>query len=272
MIQAGKILCRLALQGVVFSLLLGISGLPAQAEQVLKHLGDGIPVTLKTEINGETATVGQPFEAELLQNIQYKNWVLPVGTDFRGQVAKVAHSKRFSRPGYVVLQVQEATLPSGQTFAFDENKYKPTSHKTTADEARTFGENVGAQLPFTAAGLGATIPLRATDAVSTLGAVPIGLGVRMATGATVGLFRNGGDYANKPAAYRFVRGALDGSGVPTMVRFVAVKDPEPVLAAGQQINLHLNKDGLQDLFQSSGASTVMSPEASTQPAAAAPSE
>ncbi|HEY9685347.1 MAG TPA: hypothetical protein V6C52_00070 [Coleofasciculaceae cyanobacterium] len=272
MIQAGKTLHRLALQGVVFSLLLSVSGLPAQAEQVLKHLGDGIPVTLKTEINGETATVGQPFEAELLQNIQYKDWVLPVGTDFRGQVAKVAHSKRFSRPGYVVLQVQEATLPSGQTFAFDESKYKPTSHKITAGDAKTFGENILIPLPYTAAGLGTTIPLVATGAVSTLSALPIGLGVRMATGATTGLFRHGGDYANKAAAERFARGALDGSGIPTVVRMVAVKEPNPVLCAGQQISLYFNKDGLQDLFQTSGASTVMSPEATTQPTAATPSE
>lgn len=261
---------KMAAQGIVLSLLIGLSGVPAMAEQVIGDLDDGVSATLKTDIDSKTAQSGQTFEAQLGDAVRYKDQTLPAGTAFRGQITKV-------QPGYVTLEVQEATLPSGQGFSFAPEKYTPRDKKTamgTSGRGRIFLKGTVEQAPYTAAGLATTIPLRVTEAVTGPALIPIGLGVRMLTGATVGIFRHSGRYENKPAGYRVVRGALDGSGIPRIVSFITGRsdDAPTQMAAGDSVKLYFNEDGLRDLFQTADSGAAMQPETPAQSSASMTTE
>jgi hypothetical protein len=241
---------RQAMASVLLSsLLAGTVGI-SWAEQVLKCPRQGVEAQLKNDVQGATATPGQPFEAELQEDLRYKNWVLPAGTDFRGEITRVGHSKRFNRPGYVVLHVKEAALPNGSTFTFDEDKYKPRDKELHDPSALTFQQSLLTQLPYTLVALAVTVPLRYGADANGLALVPVGAGIRMVAGA---LFRP--KYKDEPVPRKLALGALDGSGIPRVVGFVS-KYPEPNFHTGDTIKLYFNPNGLKDLFQSTSSASL----------------
>ncbi len=258
-VQWSYLLQIFSLSGLV---LICFSGSPAWSEQVLKNLKQGVGVYLRTPLDGKTAQVGQVFEGVLTEDLRYKSWVLPKGTSLTGQITQVKHSKRLGRPGYVVLEVQEAALPHGQAFSIDPRSYPPRQKRIYHPETLTFPEIIFQQIPSSAAGLGASIPIQAKGKVEPLGAFPISLGVRTALGAVYGLVRPA--YRGQPVAYRLTQGALNGTGIPRLVGFLG-KYPEPRFNAGDRLGLFFNQDALRDLFQNTV--TVEKPPASPlQPA------
>jgi hypothetical protein len=236
--------------GILISILAGSIGL-SWAEQVIRCPWHGVNAQLKTDVQGATATQGQPFDAALSEDVRYKNWVLPVGTDFKGEITQVGHSKRFGRPGYVVMDVEQATLPNGTTFTFDPSKYRPRHKKLHNPEAQTFPQAAAIQASYTAVSLAVTLPLYYGTKTDALPLFAVGEGVRMLAGAAFGLVRP--KYKNEPVARKFTLGALDGSGIPRVVGFFT-KYPEPDYHAGDTVKLYLNPHGLKDLFQSANQS------------------
>lgn len=228
------------------------------ADQVLHNLKRPVEVQLQTPIEGAAATVGQPFEANLTEPVHYKTWTLPAGTHFKGHIAKKDHSKHFGRPGYVLLQTDEAALPSGQTIKFDPAQYEPRNKVLRHKAAETLPQAVLTQLPYTLVSLSLTMPLYYKGGVDAAQCFVIGEGVRILTGAVVGLVRP--KFKSEPVPRKLALGALDGSGIPRVVGFIG-KYPEPEYVSGDKVKLYLNPQGLGDLFKSSQAAVIpMQPE------------
>jgi hypothetical protein len=235
-------------------------------EQVIKSPKKGVEVELKSDLSSMTATAGQPFEAELKDDLRYDNLTLPAGTDFRGEVTKASPSKHFGRPGYVGLQVREAVLPDGRTFEFDPVKYEPRDQKLHHPDTYTFPELILTQMPYTLIALAVTVPLNYAADVDPIPLIAVGEGVRIAAGAIGGLFRP--RYRNEPVPRKIALGALDGSGVPRIVGFIG-KYPEPDFHAGDHIKLYFNPNGLTDLMQAA-STTSLNTHAELQRAAQLP--
>jgi hypothetical protein len=235
-------------QLLVFSLLVGLAAPNfAWADQTIRNLKRPLQVKLETAVKGETATVGQPFAAQLAEPVHYQNWTLPSGTHFQGHITAVKPSRHFGRPGYVILQTDSAVLPDGQTVNFDPATYTPR-HKTLRDpSAETFWQSVAIQLPYSLVSMGVTLPLYYAADVDALPLVVIGEGVRIVTGAVVGLVRP--KFKGEPVPRKLALGGLDGSGVPRVVNFIGTY-PEPDYHAGDTVKLYLNPQGLEKLFQS----------------------
>jgi hypothetical protein len=238
---------------------LGLFGELSWADQVLHSPKQGVQAQLKTDVQGATATQGQPFDAVLTEDVRYKNQVLPAGTDFQGEITQVRHSRRFSRPGYVVLHVEQATLPNGQTFSFDPARYTPRDNKLHHPDSLSFAQTVGYQLPYTLVALAVTVPLHYAADVDSLPLIPVGEGIRMGAGALFGLVRP--KFRNEPVARKLALGAMDGSGIPRVVGFFT-KYPEPDYHAGDTVTLYMNPNGLKDLLNSASSSST--PQASLE--------
>ena len=222
------------------------------ADQHIRNLKRPLTVQLQSPVNGNTATVGQPFEASLSEPVHYKNLTLPAGTHFKGHISKMGHSKHFGRPGYVVLQTDEATLPNGQALSFDPAKYPPREKDLHYKYAETFLQSVVYQLPYNAVSAGVTVPLHYAADVAVGPLIAVGEGIRILTGAIIGPFRP--RFKNEPMPRKIALGALDGSGFPRLVGFID-KYPEPEYQPGDLVKLYLNPNGLNDLFRN-GQSAV----------------
>jgi hypothetical protein len=234
--------------GLGLAFVINAAPLTSQAEeQSINHPKHSVNVRLNTDVWGTSAAEGQIFEAQLPEDLHYKTWELPKGTVFRGEVTTVKHSKHFGRPGYVVLNVEEAQLPDGTRFGFD--AYKPRNAKTHDKGALTFKQTVVQQLPTSLLGLGATLPITLTGAASGVSMIPVGVGVRMLSGSTFAMSRKS-KYSAKPVPQRVAYGALDGSGLIRALGFVN-KYPEPEYKAGDMIPLYFNPKGLHELFVAS---------------------
>lgn len=237
---------RILALGMAASLALN-AGLPGWAE-ALKSTNHPVNVQLKSDVWGSKTSQGQAFIAELGDDLYYKNWSIPAGTTFRGEVTKVRHSRHFGRPGYVVLNVEEAELPNGAIFAFDSKKYEPCKAKIHHKTSLTATQTAIQQLPSSAVGLAVTLPLTLAAGVSGPVAIPIGFGARVLAGSGFAVMHP--KNKNKPVTQQVTQGAIDGSGIPRLVGFLN-KYPEPEYKAGELIPLHFNPKGLEDLFVAS---------------------
>lgn len=147
-------------------------------------------------------------------------------------------------------------MPNGRTFSFTGDGYQPRSRKIHNQEALTYPKALGSQAPYWASGLGVTVPLLASQTITNGSLLAIGLGVRMLAGAVTGPFHKAGEYANKSAGYKAAYGAIEGSGIPNVVHFIAVKDPELSLDSGDTIRLRFNSDAMKALFRQAAAPTA----------------
>lgn len=236
---------KLAGAAILTALSLALT-LPVWADQTLEELDDPIMVELQTPIQMETATIGKEFSAVLNEDVHYENWVIPAGTRFDGAIARTGRSHPLSRPGYVLLQVHTATLPSGETYDFKPQLYEPRSKRLHNPEAQTFGDTVKQQLPYTAVTLGTSLPLRYGADMNRWVVLPITVGARMVLGAGMALFDD--DLAGKNAAQRVGYGLWQGTGIPRAWRFIT-KDPEPNFQGGEEIPLYFNETALETFFR-----------------------
>lgn len=250
---------------LLISLVAGTIGL-SWGEQVLKSPKKGVDVELKSDVAAATAMPGQQFEAELKDDLHYQDLTLPAGTDFKGEITKAAPSKHFGRPGYVVLEVNQAVLPDGRVYQFDQTKYKPRDKKLHHPDTYTFPELILTQMPYTLAGLAVTIPLTTAADTDPIPAALIGEAVRIGAGAIAGLFLP--RYKHEAVPRKIALGALDGSGVPRIVGFIG-KYPEPNYHAGDHINLYFNPDALTELMQTA-STTALKTQAEIQRTAELP--
>jgi hypothetical protein len=226
------------------------------ADQHLRNLKRPVTVQLDTPVQSVNTTTGQPFAAKLAEPVHYKNMTLPAGTEFRGHISKVQHSRHFGRPGYVILQTDSATLPNGQTLNLESGKYEPRNRALHHPDTETFVESVAIQVPYTMCSLAVTLPLLYGTEARWQPLLIVGEGVRMLVGSLFGLVRP--KFRNEPVPRKIALGALDGSGVPRVMNFLE-RAPEPDYKPGDQVKLYLPPQGLNDLFRSSQTTVLPSP-------------
>jgi hypothetical protein len=215
----------------------------AWADQTIKNLHQGVKANLSTDLRNGTDLTGQPFEASLPESLHYKEWTLPSGTRFHGEVVRTKASKHFGRPGYMVLNVKEAQLPNGQTISLD--SYKPRNTKVYNTEVVPFSKSLAAQLPFTAMTTGISVPLHVAADISSASVLPINIGARAVAGSLWGLYDP--KRRNLPPQERIVYGLNQGLGVITVNNFLS-KRPEPDFKAGDPVPLYFNRAALKELF------------------------
>ena len=216
----------------------------SDAQHELKSLKEGLSIQLQTDIDGETAEKGDIVKGILVEDYVYNGMTLNAGTKFSGTVNKTKDSHHLARPGYIVLHVNQATLPNGHTMGFqeDDNHNKPIYH----EEANTPKRIVVKSLPFFLVNAATTLPLRVA---STVPGLPIGFASKMALGVAKEYWRKDKD-PNRPNRYKVGYGMLVGSGIPGIM-FIGAKRPEPELKSGDTVDIYLDPDGLEELFKAS---------------------
>lgn len=238
---------RMVFMGLILHLWLTAHS--AAAEQTLRSLRQGMTVTLKNHIDTVTTPPGTSFEAVLPEPVRYRKYTLPADTRFRGQVQRVAPSKHFGRPGYLLLDVQEATLPNGTRVNLDQ--YPDRNRKFYPYGDRNLATLIANQVPYSAAGYGLSIPLRTSASVKLLPAAAAGLGIRSGVGALFWLVRP--KMHGQPIMYRLAKGILEGSGATKPAEFIG-KYPDPVFLPGDSIKLYFPPQALKDLMVAGGQS------------------
>lgn len=235
-------LMALSLGGIIAaSMLIG----PAFAVKTVNDFKEPFSVQLKTTLDSKTTKKGDVFEGVLNEDYQYENSVLPAGTVFKGVVDEVRSSKYFSRPGYLVLNVQEVVLPSGEVHQLSLVKgVGAQSQKLTGQESKTFMKNLKNNFPLTVASLGTSLPLNFATNISPAIVAPIAMGARMAAGVVV---ETTGGGSSKSVQDKVLSGVWRGTGLPGAYGFVA-KDKDVHFDVGAQVPLQLDPDAVKGLF------------------------
>jgi hypothetical protein len=220
----------------------------AHAANVLKNNKEPLMVEVKNTLDSQSAKNGDVFEAVLPEDYQYNNTILPAGTRFKGTVSKSSESKRFARPGYVVLNVQEITLPSGENhqLALLEGMGSAETKKINNKKARTLKRFITQSLPMQLAGMGTSIPLTAATNMAGGLVAPIALGARMAAGAAVEVAKHEpGDDRNMTDKMAY--GMWRGTGVPGSYEFMTT-DKQAHFEVGSRMPLRLTADAVEGIF------------------------
>jgi hypothetical protein len=273
MAQFFRLRSRFLAAGLIVAAMAGFSGISAVlAEQTLTSTEQPLQVRLSTTLNAETAHYGDHFEGILTDSYQMGGKSLPEGTIFKGQVQRARKSLPFGMPGYVVLEIDEAQLPSGVVHHFEHQGSAPKSSRITNPQARNGKKLFRDNLPFTVASTATSIPLTYATGLGSGIVLPITLGSRVALGVAMQLAHkvHPGTAQAQPAPTSLgtsvKQGVLQGSGLNTAYYFLTAA-PEPVLTEGSVIPLHFKSQDLIDLFDA-GEATAAQAESEPQPAKA----
>lgn len=215
------------------------------AEEPLKNLNDPLAVELKSPLGVDTSKAGDAFETILTETYEYHGKDLPSGTLLKGQVTKVAPSRPFARPGYILLDVKQAVYPGGETLEFNDPHYPKQEKAIHHPKAVTLGKLVKSALPFTAVSVADSIPLKYAVGMSSGLIIPISLGARMLVGAVWELNKKEG--RDRSVARKISYGMLRGTGLPGAYSFLK-KSPAPNYQVGEKIDLPLDSKKTADLF------------------------
>lgn len=243
----------------------------AFSDQTLKSVRQPVQVENKIPLNARTAKPGDAFEGVLTDNYHFGAHTLPAGTVLRGTVQSAQRSRPLGRPGYIRLNVQEATFPSGSSHTFTGTNGHPglETHKIKDEEALTFGQIILVNLPLLAASTGTSIPLALTTDLSKGSIFAIAMGARLGTGVLLEgtpRERRWHDRRHHLWPTRIGHGLLRGTGLVALYDFLW-PGPNPDLALGTKVPLRFDKDELNSLFASDSAVNIPTGE---NPAAALP--
>lgn len=222
--------------------------LPVCAETVLESPKEPVQVELKTTIDLENARFGDSFEAVIPDAYSFEQKQLPAGTVLSGTIKRTRLSRTLAMPGYVELDIEKATFPSGQTYDFEKDISSKKIMHEDAVTARQIGKSA---LPFTLISAADAIPLKYAAGMSSWIILPISLGARMVLGAalehTKGERRWHEKRQHRSASLRYGHGVLRGTGL-TGVYYLLHPSPNPDLAAGKTIPVHFSEEALNGLF------------------------
>lgn len=229
-------------------MLLGLSAnTEANAAQVLKNAKEPIVIQVQKTLDSKATQNGDTFEGVLSEDYQYNGAILPAGTKFKGTVSKVNESRRFARPGYVVLNVQEMVLPTGEIHQMSllEGMGSTRTGKINNKKARTLKRFITQSLPMHVASLATSVPLTYGIGMSSMLVAPIALGARMATGAAVEVAKK--DDEGRDFGQQISYGLWRGSGVPGTYEFVTT-DKQAHFEVGANMPLKLTSDTVEGIF------------------------
>jgi hypothetical protein len=255
---------RLAL---LMPLMASVASPLAQAEQVLTSAQEPLQLKLSTPLNSETSHYGDTFEGTLADSYRYEDKQLPAGTILKGQVHSARASMIFAMPGYVSLDVNAITLPSGASYQFDQNGKAVHSRKFNNPNAKTQKQVAKSNWPFTVVSLATSIPLRYAADMSAGAIIPISLAARMLTGEVLELGKTErAKHTEKqdPPQVRVGHGLLRGSGLPAAY-YMLTLGPEANVAAGDTIPLRFDAKTLHSLFVAGSATPAMSDASGLKP-------
>ena len=155
----------------------------------------------------------------------------------------------FGDRGYVTLDVQEAKLPNGLVFLLDNDQYEPQGYKYRDKySARSFWGGALDTALMAAASFGTSIPLRATTDISRGAITAISYGSR----AIMGVVQEHtiSEVPQWPNERKTAWGILRATSIPGAVNAV-LPNQAVHLEEGKQIELFLDPDAVQELFEMS---------------------
>jgi len=179
-------------------------------------------------------------------------------------------------PGYVVLEIDEAQLPTGTVHHFDPNGTVPKSSRIMNPNAHSGKKLFKDNLPYTILSTAISVPLQFATGFSSWAILPITLGSRMAFGVanqvshrnqtatnqTATMQANGTQNQQSASMTSAVgQGLMQGSGLNSAYYFLTAA-PEPVLTEGTVIPLHFRQTDLASLFTAADETTAHQPEQS----------
>jgi hypothetical protein len=248
------------------------------AEQPLNSSDQPLQVKLTTPLNAETSHYGDKFEGVLTEAYSIKDKALPEGTLFRGRVQRARKSLPFGMPGFVVLQIDEAQLPSGVVHHFESAGSAPQSSRVMNPTANTRAKIFKGAMPYTIISTATSVPLKYAAGFSSWTILPIALGSRIALGVAMQMKnKNKQNLVQNPTNAFPVhstvgKGILEGSGLNTAYYFLSTS-PEPVLSEGAVVPLHFRSQDLADLLDTdTKAQALPQAPAQTQEAVSQPEE
>lgn len=240
-ITAGFILTTLAISSLAA---------PAWADKVLKNLREPISVQVQSEYDSKTTNKGQAFQGVTTEDYVYQNSTLPAGTVFKGFVQEVKPSRRYARPGYFVMDIQQVVLPSGESHQMSlvqgmgaESQGVDTK-KINNKKARTVKRFVKESLPMQLASSGTSIPLGVATSLNGGIVFAIATGARMTAGAVVELMK---DERQNGVTDKIVYGMWRGTGIPGTYEFFN-KDKQAHFNEGAMMPLRMDPDAVKGLF------------------------
>lgn len=235
--------------GVLLCALLLGSATPPSAlaqPQTLKTLKDPLIVCSKTRLDYSTTKIGSPFAAVLPDDVVYQGRTLPAGTLFKGYVQEVQPSRRFSRPGYYRMNLQEVVLPSGECHQLSLlHGLGVASGKINGKQAHTFKDFAMKTVPNSIVGSATSIPLGAATNLAGGVVTAIAFGARMVTGATLAVILK--DPPGRSSLTQASYGTFNGTGLPGTWELLH-KDKNPVFEEGATLPLNLPEREMAGLF------------------------
>ncbi len=240
---------------------------PVEADQPLQ-------VKLTTTLNAETAHYGDPFTGVLTEDYTLHGKSLPQGTVFKGHVQRARKSLPLGMPGYVVLDIDEAQLPSGVIHHFEQGKTAPKTNRIVNPSVKSRAAMLKDSSPYTAISTATSIPLRYAAGFNSWTIVPIALGSRIALGVAMHLKNHHQQALAQSSAKHsatslivnspVTQGIVDGSGLNAAYYFLSTA-PEPVLTEGTVLPLHFKTQDLNSLLSAADTAPAQAqPTASTR--------
>ncbi len=216
-------------------------------------------VQLKTPLNATTVEVGDTFDAVLPFDHEYEDLILPKGTKFHGTVVESDVSQPFARPGFIVLNVDIATLPNGLVFTMDENDYEAPEKDIHHPKGLTIVRKGAQSLGFFLVSLGTSMPLNLAAGMGDFASVPLSFASKMAYGAILENTRKDPE-DDRSRIHKTLFGMSRGTGVPGSYHFLH-PSPNPDFQEDDFIKLHLNPRAMDALFSmandSSGSGSLI---------------
>lgn len=244
----------------------------AWATRTLKRATDPLLIQTLHPVDTQSTAPGTLFEGVLAEEHQFQGRLLPQGTLFKGFIQQAQPSRRFARPGYAVINLQEMLLPNGERHQLNLiHGMGVRSQKLNRSGAKSIGDFTKKALPMSAASLGTSIPLGVASGLHGGIIYAITTGARMAMGAASFPFINEppGSAPLRQSAY----GAWYGTAVPGTLDFLG-RDKNMFFNTGEVLPIRLPEETVSGLFSLQTLVQTPSPtplDLQVQPAAEGPS-
>jgi|GEM_PF-4413986 len=247
---------------ILLSLILALSPLPGLADRPIHSHRDAVYVQIRTPLNVQTTLDGSTFEGITRENYYYQNFSIPEGTLLSGHVHRIKPSRRFTRPGYLQLDIEQAKFPSGRivqlSHSSDESLHTLRTHKLTHPEAVRFPVLLEMGLGLTAGSAAVDIPVKIITGWSFAIILGVGTGVRIIEGIAAEYLpgeRRRHNHTGDSWPKRYTHGFLRGIGAMG-VYYLFKLSPNPKLDEGEMLRIRFEKHGLETLFKAASQEAI----------------
>lgn len=194
-------------------------GMPFRQGRVV-HIPQGmtLPVTLRTSISSSVAKPGDPIQAEIAENIQLADAVIPAGTTIMGEVVDAATGRRLGKSGTLALKFTRMRMADGSEAPISARIVSDVGKLREVGEDQFRGESVSSKVK------------------KTLLDTAIGVGAGAVLGTTIGAIAGGSRGAGRGAW----SGAAIGGGIGAVNALVIRKGKDANIRSGERMTLQLD--------------------------------